>query len=201
MKKVLLMALLSLCMCIDVCASGLPNAIDNDSVKAIFEKASSDSVAVAEAMAKYERINKRAERFFNTVSITAEVTCSPRQHDVVPLFSFVNLNLKVVEKLRFSVAYIAYLGLQNADNKQNYLWSNGLGGAVSYRLYQTNCRRDKGLDARFRYGHSVGNGDLKYDLYDVGFYWLDKIGLGYRFVNSHTTGVRNVSSVYFSLAF
>ena len=134
-----------------------------------------------------------------------------RQHNVVPSFDFVTIRVEPVKRLNFGVSYVAYLGLHKEGGEQNYLVSQGIGGSVGYRLFRADreydmCDKDFSVELRGRYAHSLGNGDLKFNLFDIGFSFYNAArrhvpycSIGYRFVDSRTPGIRNVSSVYFAM--
>lgn len=157
-----------------------------------------DSKQKAQAIAKAEKTNERIEKFFNVVGADVELSFSPRQHHITSWFNFFGLKVEPVKRFRVGVSYINYLGLCKQDGVKSYLTSHGIGGSLSYRLYQPDAKRNRGIEAMVRYGHSLGNGDLKYNLYDVGIKFYDKLGVGFRCVDSRTEGLRNTNCVYFS---
>ena len=144
----------------------------------------------------------------------AETSVSFKQHEMTPVVSFVTLGIEPVKRLNVGVSYINFLGLgsKNQDGSRLYLKSHGLGGSISWQLLEATgkdgCSETAaGYCIQARYGHSIGNGDLKYNLYDIGLVCYLRVGkfspssltVGYRFIDSRTEGIRNHNGVYLSL--
>lgn len=146
-------------------------------------------------------ISAKVQRLFAVFKFNAEVSLSYRQHNVTPIFSYLTFSYEPVNRLKFGVSYINFLGLRNLDGERDYLTSHGIGGSVSYRLNKPKNKDNHGFEVRARYGHSLGNADMKYSLYDIALTCNNDYGIGYRYVDSQTTGIRNSSQVYLSLIF
>lgn len=153
---------------------------------------STDSVAITN-----ESENRWGEGEWWDVHVKTSVT--PRQHDMVSWFSFFGVTVEPVKRFKVGVDYVNFLGLHNSDGEKRYFTSNGIGGSVAYRVYCDSKRPRKGIDAQFRFAHSLGNADMKYTLYDIGAEFYDRVGIGFRIVDSHTSGIRNTNCVYFSI--
>lgn len=138
----------------------------------------------------------------------SEESVSPRQHGLMPCMSFTTIGIEPVRRLTIGVSYIGYLGLYKDSERKTYYQTQGIGGECGWQLFKAKKDGtfwDKGdeIDLRARYGHSIGGGDLKFDLYDAAIiyrYMRSVIDLsfdvGYRFINSHSSEVRNHSNVY-----
>jgi len=165
---------------------------DNEASIAIVPEAKEQATAMAMTS------DQSTDEFRPVVEPNFEISVSPRQHHIVSWFNFVSIDITPVKKLKIGVSYINFLGLRNQDGAKSYLTSNGIGGSVSYKVYQPAQQPHRGIDVTLRYGHSIGNGDLKYGLYDFGVVVFEKLGVGFRFVDSRTSGIRNTNSIYFS---
>jgi len=193
--------LITLFILVSVCRAGATGVADSATVAAFKSKVEAmtiDSAQKAKTIAAAVEANERIEKFCATVTTDIELSVSPRQHNTVSWFNFVSLIVEPVKRLKIGISYINYLGLRKQDGVKDYLTSDGMGGSVSYRLYQPDPKRMRGIEAKLRYGHSIGNGDLKYNLYDIGVQFYEKLGMGFRCVDSHTDGIRNAYGVYFS---
>lgn len=147
-------------------------------------------------------------RFYGDI----ETSASFKQHGLTPIVSFTTIKIEPVRRLSLGVSYIGLLGLYKDSERKTYYRSHGIGGECSWQLFKAKKDGnfwDKGesLDLRARYGHSIGGSDLKYDLYDAGIVYRNSstsvirisVAAGYRFINSHTTEVRNHSNVYLGI--
>lgn len=147
-------------------------------------------------------IQRKVDHFMSVFKFNAEVSLSYRQHNVTPVFSYLTFSYEPVNRLKFGVSYIHFLGLRSVDGDRDYLTSHGIGGSVSYRLSPgKKDNRRHGFELRGRYGHSLGSADMKYNLYDIGITCNNDYGIGYRYVDSKTAGISNSSQVYLSLIF
>lgn len=141
----------------------------------------------------------------------SEESVSPRQHGLMPCMSFTTIGIEPVRRLTIGVSYIGYLGLYKDSERKTYYQTQGIGGECGWQLFKAKKDGtfwDKGdeIDLRARYGHSIGGGDLKFDLYDAAIIYrymrsiIDlSFGVGYRFINSHSSEVRNHSNVYLGI--
>lgn len=141
----------------------------------------------------------------------SEESVSPRQHGLMPCMSFTTIGIEPVRRLTIGVSYIGYLGLYKDSERKTYYQTQGIGGECDWQLFKAKKDGtfwDKGdeIDLRARYGHSIGGGDLKFDLYDAAIIYrymrsiIDlSFGVGYRFINSHSSEVRNHSNVYLGI--
>lgn len=141
----------------------------------------------------------------------SEESVSPRQHGLIPCMSFTTIGIEPVRRLTIGVSYIGYLGLYKDSERKTYYQTQGIGGECGWQLFKAKKDGtfwDKGdeIDLRARYGHSIGGGDLKFDLYDAAIIYrymrsvIDlSFGVGYRFINSHSSEVRNHSNVYLGI--
>ncbi len=148
---------------------------------------------------------------FNTY-VYIESSVSPRQNGLIPSFYFTTIEVEPIKKLTVGFSYSGFLGLYKDKTTKTYMTAQGLAGCVGWQIFESKKKTsfwDKGesINARFRYGHNIGSGDFKYDLYDIGFVYFAKnrtivgtsFSAGYRFINSHTTGIRNYSSIYLGI--
>lgn len=141
-----------------------------------------------------------------------EGTASLRQHGLAPNFMFATLEFEPLNKFSFALSYVGFLGLYKEKETKTYYTSQGLAGSLALQIYKaktdTFCFSKGGsINAQIRYGHNVGGGDFKFDLYDVGFVSFGKerkmfgnsFSLGYRYIKSHTAGIRNYNGVYLGI--
>lgn len=135
------------------------------------------------------------------------------QHDVTPFFYGVNAGYEFVPRLYVLGRLEVVTGLYEKDGERTWSQAGNLGAGLGYRLLGAKPSK-RGvadcLDLRVLAGASVGHATWKQTFYDAGLEWYCRgrrfsvtptIGLGYRYVDSRTTGVRNYGSAYLSIGF
>lgn len=137
------------------------------------------------------------------------------QHDVTPVFAGVNLGYEFAPRVYAFARAEMNTGLYEKDGDRTFNSAGNLGAGLGYRLLGggkcSACRSLKEcLDVRVMAGSSIGHADWKQTFYDAGleyyyrgsrFFCTPTIGLGYRYVDSRTTGLRNYGSAYVSIGF
>ena len=95
---------------------------------------------------------------------------------------------------------------------KTYYQGTAIGGGLGYRLLTD--KEEKGLlgskdalDVRALFTTTIGKPDWKYNQYSIGLtlYGYDKgkirptVGVGYRYIDSRTAGIRSQSTIFFEL--
>lgn len=150
---------------------------------------------------------------FDRIHIDAAVSGTTKQHDVQSIRMGLNVGYEFVTRVYTFVHVENNLALQKTEGTRTFFNSPVIGGGLGYRLFGGNGgKRESGtrdcLDLRIMAGCSVGNCDWKQTIYDAGFQYYFKgsrmtisptIGLGYRFTDSRTTGLRDQHALYASI--
>lgn len=145
--------------------------------------------------------------------VEENVQASPRQHDMTLVSLNTLLGVEPLKNLKVIVDMQSTLGLHNGGDVQTYHYGGlALGGGLAYRLHSYApgdgiLGSKEAIDVRAIVCSSVSKKDFKYSQYSIGLnlYSLDKgkitptIGLGYRYVKSHTPGYRDQSNVYIEI--
>ncbi len=145
----------------------------------------------------------------------ANVGAGLPQHDVTPVFGGVNVGYEFAPRLYAFARAEVNTGLYEKDGERAWNSAGNLGAGLGFRLLGAKgCCGSRGvkdcLDLRAMAGSSIGHADWKQTFYDAGleYYFRGRefgctptIGLGYRYVDSRTTGLRNYSSVYMTIGF
>lgn len=148
---------------------------------------------------------KSSNRLFD---IGAEFSVSPRSHGLTPLFFDAGVSVPV-KRMMFDFGYRYLLATYKKPEDKTYLTSHGLAGAVGYRVFNNNGHdywllgKDGAAYVKLRYAHSIGSPDLKYSMYELGIFESSKrrnegFGIGLRYIDSQTEGIKNHFSVFFS---
>ena len=124
------------------------------------------------------------------------------------------LNLSFKTQLDIVKNYYAFFAIEDSktlyqkENVKSYLNSENIGGGLGVKLLNAD-KNDYALDFRLKLLSSMGNADLKKTTFEscIALYITNNasqkfspiIELGYRFMESHTTGIGNYSNVYMTL--
>jgi len=142
---------------------------------------------------------------------------TPRQNGITSISPYLTVGYEAVPRL--SVIYVleGTLALKKHDDHK-YSWANGMGGGLSFRMFhfgkrdQVTKAETDAVDVRAFFTSTYGRPGLKYTTYNVMLMDYDYrgkgrikmnmyVGVGYRYVDSHTLGVKNTHNVYFSFGF
>lgn len=141
------------------------------------------------------------------------VSAHSRYKDIRPLALDLNLGLEFAKRFYVFASNEDYLGLYRADGEKNYFNTYNLGGGISYSLINKAKDSNGNLHSLAVKGSvttSVGNTDWKNTAYTAGLYYriahvsaigAPRIGIGYRYLKSRTTGISDYSGPFVSVGF
>lgn len=136
----------------------------------------------------------------------------PRQNSESTLIPNFNLGVEVVN--RFSAYYVSEgLLALNKNDGDKYYHSKSMGGGLAYRIFEFGEKDENtgtisdAVDLRTFVTAAYGSSKRKYTSYNVMlvcYYYRGRarasgkicLGLGYRFMESHTYGVKNTNNFY-----
>ncbi len=138
-----------------------------------------------------------------------------RHRNVTPLFAGIDIGFEFVPRVFVFARAEALAGLHEADDVRTYALSKSLGGGLGVRLlgrwqdaYATSSSQS--IDLRASVGSTYGSNDWNYMLYDANLTWYNRgllrgcsptLGLGFRYMDSRTSGVRSYRNVYLAIGF
>ena len=132
----------------------------------------------------------------------AAISSSPKQHGITPLQHDLLFGFQVTPRLSLMADWQSMLALYKGNEEKTYYVSDyALGGALGYMVYG---RKGKdAIDLRVKATMTVGHAEWKYTQYEVGLVYYDYnrkkgpvIGLGYRFTDSRTKSLDNLSNIF-----
>jgi|LAHS01.1.fsa_nt_gb hypothetical protein len=147
------------------------------------------------------------QKFF----IEEDFTASPRQHDVALLTSHFAIGIEPVNRFTVYFDLPGTLALRKTEGVKTYLKSASIGGGLGYRLWDGinfyEGDNPHAIEVRGRVNTTYGSPDWKHTNYEL---WLSLtedssskfspiFSVGYKYVNSRTPGMQNMSIVFASL--
>lgn len=138
---------------------------------------------------------------------------TPRQNNTHTLVPELNLGFQLSRRMSVFYRMDGMMAMDKTDGHQRYRWTNAMGGGVAFRMITGN--RQKGwfsngnsLDLRAYVTTSYAKGDQKFTAYNVtlvkyvfpftrSFDGFTEVG--YRYVDSHTAGIKNTNNFFVSL--
>lgn len=138
------------------------------------------------------------------------INTSPKQHGITMSSGNILLGIHVWKPLSVLLEYQNTLGLYDKDGVRTYYRTNtAFGGGLSCNVYQEKAGKGifegrLGIDMRTLFSTTVGHPDWKYRQYNIEATFYDRmhkvytpiLGIGYRYVDSITEGMSNLSNVY-----
>lgn len=166
-------------------------------------------ISVIHLSAYSKTTDKDDDDFFDGTWIEADITGSTKSHDTKPMSIGFGWGFDISKRLYICLREENIICLYDNEEKDNtYIKTRNLGGAVGYSFYldkdEDNYVLNK-FDIRAQITNSVGKVDLKNTAYSVGLYFRHKyrctrfenfFGIGFRHINSHTSGIKNHNGVY-----
>jgi len=142
----------------------------------------------------------------------------PRQNGVTSYTPTIKVGYEVVKRLSAFYVFDGGLALKKHDGHR-YGWSKSMGGGLAYRMFSfgkpDEITKAEGcaFDVRAYVTSAYGNSDQKYTAYNlmlVNYDYRGKgltmvgdayFGVGYRYLDSHTRGVKNTHNFCLELGF
>ena len=144
--------------------------------------------------------------------IEDNIQIGAKQHGMTTVMDNLLVGIEPVRNLKVFFDLQGSLGLYSKDGEKTYYQGTALGGGLGYRVFTDKTGKgmlgnSDALDVRAAFTTTTGNSEWKYNQFSAGFtlYGCDKgkicptVGLGYRYINSRTPGIRNQSSIYIEL--
>lgn len=147
---------------------------------------------------------KEGNSFLDKCVIEVGINGGFKNKGYVPLSLNVNLGYQFAPRFYVFLKEEGMLHLYDKDGTKTYLKSEDLGGGIGVRLTNPKTCSD-GVDFRISVTNSIGNADWKHTTYDAQVIWYANhetkrvspyIGIGFKHINSHTTGIPNYNGVY-----
>lgn len=162
---------------------------------------------IPSANAQEQSTSVQDKSFLDRCFFDANVETGMKQHGIDPLFLNFSLGYNFTPQLYGFVKSEYQLGLQKEDGVKTYRDGNGLGIGIGYQLDKT-AAHGVTYDLKASFLNSIGHTDWKNTTYDIGITMhgntikkkvLPYIGVGFKYVNSHTHEVRNYCGLYASI--
>ena len=169
------------------------------------------------ALGQEQEKEEQKELLDCNVFIEAGIGYMPRQNKVTTYTPTIKVGYEFVKRLSVFYVFDGALSLSKHDGHQ-YDWAKGMGGGLSYRMFHLG-KRDPvteaercAFDIRAYVTSTYGNSSPKYTAYNMmlvnydyrGKDWAGSsvyLGLGYRYMDSHTRGVKNTHNFCLELGF
>lgn len=151
--------------------------------------------------------SKGSSNFANRFSLEVATVGSSTSKDMNQIGFKANIGYDIIPQLFVFAQIEGEKYLYKSGDVKTHFSSNTLGGGLGTILFDT--KDDKGsmgtIDARFAVGTTVGNPELKATTYDLSINWKilrgisPTLGLGYRHINTRTSGMPKMNVVYGTL--
>lgn len=145
--------------------------------------------------------------FLDRCFLDVNVETGMKQHNIDPLFLNFSIGYNFTPRLYSSVKLENQLGLYKEDETKTYRNGMSLGVSVGYQLDKP-AAHGVAYDLQASFLNSVGHGNWKNTTYDIGITMhgnttkkkvLPYIGVGFKYINSHTHEIRNYYGLYASI--
>lgn len=161
--------------------------------------------------AQTDSLCNECEEGVKPFNLGLEFSVSPRSKGYTPIL--ISPEIKIpVKRIQFSAGYQYMLVPFNANKQKTFYTSHGLFAAAAYRLFCNGNGRKYWLLGKkesgylkFKYARNVGKTDFAYDMYDLGLFEESnifgsiKLGIGVRYIDSRSVGIKDFCSVFFSV--
>lgn len=146
-----------------------------------------------------------AESFMKRVHFEAALGGGTRNHNLTPLDPSFRVGVDIIPVLYVFATVEDNISLYKDDNIKTYSRGTGLGGGLGVKFLNS-VPGPNALDLRMKVLGTVGNSSMKRTTYDASLAWYLKskkfsplAEIGYRYLDSRTTGIRNSSHLYISI--
>lgn len=148
-----------------------------------------------------------AQTFMDRIHFEFSAGTGIKNNGIKPVdFSFKSF----VEFISISYLFVTVednISLYNENGTKNYFKGASIGGGLGVKLLN-HTKSNHALDIRAKALSSVGCPAWKRSSYDLSLAWYIKsyrfspiVELGYRFIDSHTSGLGNYGNAYLSIGF
>lgn len=151
------------------------------------------------------------------IVIETALGMTPRQDGVTSFMPSLKVGCEAVRRLTVYYVLDGTLSLSKHDGHR-YGWSNSMGGGLGCRMFNLGGRdaatgaESDAVDLRGFITSTYGKASLKHTSYTLmlaEYYYRGRsnvgdglcFGLGYRYVDSHTLGVKNTHNLYVSVGY
>lgn len=211
MKKNLLLMLLSLAFALNGSAVSVSDGLYDTNVANAFGQNKSGEEAS-------EQIKEEQRELLNfPMFIEAGIGYMPRQNRVTTYTPTIKVGYEFVRRLSVYYVFDGALALDKRNGRQ-FDWSKSMGGGLAYRMFNLGKRdpitlaENCAFDIRAYVTSTYGNSYPKYTAYNLmlvnygyrGKDWVRGsvyLGLGYRYIDSHTSGFKNTHNFCLELGF
>lgn len=147
------------------------------------------------------------KNFLEKCYLDINMEVGTKQHDINPCFANFGLGYNFSRRLYAGVKAEYQLGLHEENGLKTYKRNTDLGACVGYQLDKP-AEHGTTFDLQVSFLNSIGNADWKNTTYDIGIIMRNNstnkkvfpyIGIGFRYIDSHTNGMSNHAGLYASL--
>ena len=152
-------------------------------------------------------VKAKAQTFMDQIHFEVTSGAGIENKGITPIdFSF-KTNVEFVSISYLFVTAEDNVSLYNNDGIKTYYNGVSIGGGLGVKLLN-NIKGNHALDIRAKALSSVGNPTWKRTSYDLSLAWYIRstrfspiVELGYRYIDSHTSGIDNCGNVFLSIGF
>lgn len=130
-----------------------------------------------------------------------------KQHGLTPITLGVDIQLCLTKRLSILATAERGYTLLEANGIRSNFTDFSAGGGVAYMFLNDNSLKNR-LELRLQVVNTIGHTNRKHTSYDAGVYWYQEssrhsiaplAGIGFRYEQSYTSGIRNWSAPYITL--
>lgn len=138
--------------------------------------------------------------FLNNLVCEGGITAGTTNKGMTPATLSFNIGYQILPHFYAYAKADGNIGLYKKDNVKTYFKSQALGGGIGFKLYNP-TKTSQGFDLRLSVTNTIDNADWKYTSYEVSTILYPNykkkgiiapyLGLGFKHMNSHTSGLSN----------
>lgn len=165
---------------------------------------------LAMPMQAQEESSTSKDPIFDHLMFELEATTGLKNKGMSPTSFGFNLGYQITKNIYAFAKAEGSINLYKKDDMKTYFKSQALGGGLGFKLYNPKTN-SLGTDLRFAVTNTIGNADWKYTSYcaDLIIYSNNKkkrtvspyFGLGFKHINSHTSGLSNWNGIIGTIGF
>lgn len=150
--------------------------------------------------------SKPAENYFmNHLFVEMYAGTGAKSNGMQPMSFGVNIGYELTKRLYMYGSVGGNISLYEKGDAKTFYRSPFAGGGVGVKLIDTDKITDwPATDIRLAVTNSIGNADWKHTIYDASVILYKPkakgisptISLGYKYMKSHSTGIKNYGSIY-----
>lgn len=169
-------------------------------------------MALFAASTKAQNGNSTEKNWFNSkLMVELEASSGLKQHGIQPIIGATNIGWRILPQLSVYARWQGMKGLYDLNGNRTYFNAQNLGGGLEYTFARESFGNGSVLfGARAQMTAGIGSPEWKNTTYDLGLtmHLQPKcgktniyFGLGFRHINSHTTGLRDLNGIYGTIGF